>query len=610
MGNSTSTKLPASLVDGKSLAEVFAKRVALTPDLPVYRVKKDGVYQPVPWKDVYQSVLAVLASLHARNIQAGDRVCILSSTRPEWNIADIANFCAGIITVPIYHSSSVEDIAFVLDHCEAKLVYVEDASLIKKLAAAFEANKKKIPSIYFCDEAPANLGLELSSFKDFSTFNPASKADVEKRLKTTIATLKPDSPASIIYTSGTTGRPKGVVITHDNLAAEVRSFAELFNVTPNDTSLAFLPFAHVLGRVESVVPLFCGLVLGFAENINTITQNLGELKPTLLISVPRIYEKIFAKIQSDIAGSPPMKQKIFNWSVNVGRVHARLLSEKKSIPLALAAKNQVADRLVFSKIRAKLGGHLRFTVSGGAPLSPEICEFFHACGILIMEGYGLTETTAAITVNMLPEYSFGTVGRTLGKAQLKIAADGEILVKGPTVFKEYYRNEEATKEVFTEDGWFRTGDIGEFTPKGLLRITDRKKELIVTSGGKNIAPQKLENLLKQLPLVSNAMVYGDKQKYLCALVTINEGQVKDWAGRSGVAFDSVEQVSTHRKLLEQIESEIKEMNKQLASYETIKKFSVLAQDFAVETGELTPSLKLKRKVLVEKYRKLIDGMYS
>jgi long-chain acyl-CoA synthetase len=605
----TKSSTAISTIDGKTLADILLKRVSLTPDLPAYRIKVDGNYQPYLWSTLYESVLGLANGLFKMGIKPGDRVCIMSNTRPEWNISDFANFCVGAISVPIYHSSSVDDIAYMLEHSGASLIYVEDASLAKKLAAAFEINKKKIPAVYYCEEKPNAPGVEFTSYKDFSKLSAGERGPVENQVKAIVAKLEPSSPATVIYTSGTTGRPKGVILSHDNLASEVRSFVDLFSVTPDDTSLAFLPFAHVLGRVESIVPLFCGLVLGFAENINTITQNLGELKPTLLISVPRIYEKIFAKIQSDVAGAPPMKQKIFNWAVKVGRQHARLLADKKSVPVAMMLKYRVADQLVFSKIRAKLGGNIRFTVSGGAPLSPEICEFFHACGILIMEGYGLTETTAAITVNMLHDYAFGTVGRVLGAAELRIAPDGEILCKGPTVFKEYYRNPEATKEVFT-DGWFHTGDIGEFNSRGMLRITDRKKELIVTSGGKNIAPQKLENLLKQLPLVSNAMVYGDKQKYLCAIVTINEGQVKDWAGRVGLVFDSVEGLAKHEKLLSQIDAEIREMNKQLASYETIKKFEVVAQDFAVETGELTPSLKLKRKVLVEKYRKLIDSMYS
>jgi long-chain acyl-CoA synthetase len=358
-----------------------------------------------------------------------------------------------------------------------------------------------------------------------------------------------------------------------------------------------------------MAPIFAGITLAFAENMNTIAANIAEVRPSILISVPRIYEKIHAKIVSEVESGSPVKRAIFQWAVATGREVARRRAFGDAVSPLLLAKFQVADRLVLSKVREKLGGNLRFTISGGAPLSKDLCEFFHACGVQILEGYGLTETSAAAFANQPSRYMFGTVGLPLEGVEVKIASDGEILLKGPMVFDGYYNDPEATAEAFV-DGWFKTGDIGEIDSRGFLRITDRKKELIVTSGGKNIAPQKIENLLKERRFISNAMVYGDKRKYLVALVTLNEADIKSWAKQQGIAFGSyaelVEKLEVHKVIQEQVAA----VNAELASFETIKKFKILPEDFTVENGFLTPSLKLKRKVITKHHQPLIDAMYG
>lgn len=596
-----------SVIDGKTLADAYFRRVEMSPDNTAHLVKRNGAYQPLTWKALHEKVLGIFENYLKMEISAGDRVCIVSQTCSEWNIADLANLAAGVITVPIYHSNTVEDMIYLLDHSTPKLVYAEDDIQVEKLEQAFSKTGKTLPIVTFQAKNLSKEGLNLTSFEQFCRYS--GEPQVQEKLKEISASLSPDSTASIVYTSGTTGKPKGVVLTHSNFTSELRAIVETFHLTSEDRVLSFLPNAHILGRVESLAGVFTGWEMAYAENLNTISQNLGEVRPTLLISVPRIYEKVFSKIQTDVASAPPLKQKIFKWSVSVGRQIAKLRSEQSPIPFGLFAKYQVADRLVFSKVRAKMGGRIRMTVSGGAPLSAELCEFFHACGVKILEGYGLTETTAAVAVNLPDNYRFGTVGKPLGDSEFKIASDGEILIRGSVVFKEYYRDPEATKAVFSEGGWFASGDIGEICDRGFVRITDRKKELIVTSAGKNIAPQKIENLLKGQRFISQAMVCGDKQKYLGALITLNQDDISNWAKVSGLSFETFEDLIKKETVIKLIGDKVKVVNDQLASFETIKSFKILPQDFTTETGELTPSLKLKRKVVLDKYKQFAEELF-
>jgi long-chain acyl-CoA synthetase len=595
-----------SILDGRTLAEVFIKRVQLSPNQRVYLIKTNGAYRPMTWGEVGEISLGVFASLRAAGIGKGDRVAILSNSRPEWAICDISIQTAGAVTVPIYQSSTAEDVGFVLEHSGAKLVFAEDASQAEKLKTIFAASGKTLPVVFF------KPGVQSASFASRSFEEFAQVVDRQNTAREQAAmaeSLTPQDLASIVYTSGTTGIPKGARLLHRCLISEIRSIGEEVALSSDDVMLTFLPFAHVLGRVESLIPLMTGISLAFAESVSSVVVNLSEVKPTLLISVPRIYEKIYAKIVTEAEGSPEYKKKLFYWSVKVGREVARLRSKKHPIPLALGLKYRLADQMVFSKVRQKLGGRIRLTVSGGAPLAPELCEFFHACGIKILEGYGLTETTAAIAVNRPEDYRFATVGRPLAGTHFRFANDGEIQVKGPAVFDGYHNDDSATQEALTSDGWFCTGDIGEIDDGGFVRITDRKKELIVTSGGKNIAPQKLENTIKAIPMVSQALVYGDKEKYLIALITLSECDVKRWARDQQIECDDMTALAKHPALNAHIEKGLKQMNRDLASYETVKKFKILPKDFSLEEGEMTPSLKLKRKVINQKYKEQIQSLY-
>lgn len=599
--------MSSSSVDGKTISEIYLKRMQLTPEGTAYLAKKNGVYQPVSWRELNARIIGIFHFYKKLNIVAGDRVAILSNTRPEWLIADLANLCSGVVTVPIYQSNTADDVAYLLEHSESKLVFAEDEAMIKKVEAAFNLKKISIPVVSFSSPVSSVNNIPPISFDDFST--SVQNKTIEQEFKKIAESILPDNIASIVYTSGTTGQPKGVVLSHFNFLAELRAIIQNFTFTSEDTTLAFLPFAHILGRVESLLPLISGTTLAFAENINTLPQNLIEAKPTVIVSVPRIYEKIFSKIQSEVATKPKFSQSVFNWAIAIGRQVARLRSEQKPIPVPLDVKYQIADRLVFAKIREKFGGRIRLTVSGGAPLAAPLCEFFHAAGITIVEGYGLTETTAAISVNRPDDFSFGTVGKPFGNVEFRFAPDGEIQTRGDMVFREYYKNPKATSEVFTDDGWFCTGDIGEITQRGFLKITDRKKELIKTSGGKYVAPQKLENLLKGIRFISQAMVYGDSQKYVVALITLNEIEIQKWLAQEGFSTDNLEEIVKNQKVMALIDKEVDSVNRNLPSYESIKKFRLLPRDFTVESGELTPSLKLKRKVCSERYKDYIQSMY-
>ncbi len=607
MQKHSSTSNQSGWIPEQTLAEVFLRRAESSPADRVFLVKKAGSFVSVSWGEAHAQSLGIFASLLTLGIEKGDPVAILSNSRAEWAITDWTLQSLGAVTVPIYQSSTADEVAFVLDHSGAKLIFAEDAAQGAKLEKAFALLGRKLPVVFF---APVKdwTAFPCYAYETFSTASDPEAALAKQRAS--VASLKPSELASLVYTSGTTGKPKAACLLHSCFAAEIHSIVREVDLTQQDITLAFLPFSHVLGRIESLIPLASGITLAFAENVNAVSANMKEIKPTMLFSVPRIYEKMYSKILSEVESGSELKKRLFRWAVKTGRKVARLESDKKRASLALKIKHRIADEMVFSKIRQNMGGRLRFTISGGAPLAAELCEFFHACGIKILEGYGLSETTCAIAVNRPDDFQFSTVGRPIAETQFRIAEDGELQVKGPTVFSGYYNDDEATKEALTPDGWFCTGDIGEIDARGFVKITDRKKELIVTSGGKKVAPQKLENLLKQIPMVSNALVYGDKQKYLVGLVTLDERAVLEWSCGRELKGAELETLMTHPELRVQIEQAVKEINKSLASYESVKRIRLLPRDFTLEGGEITASMKLKRKAITEKYKAEIASLYA
>ncbi len=561
-----------------------------------------GKWLSVTWRDYYNSVEDIAGGLKALGVNEGERVVIFSNTRFEWAIADFAALAIGAIVVPIYQSSIVEDIEYIINDSESVVVFSEDNFTHERLKSILpkcptvkhvSAIQSKAPSFTTWNEL-------IQKGKEYKKINPDFFEICSK--KTNINDL-----ATICYTSGTTGRPKGVCLHHEQVMSEVTEVFKVLDVTPEDKTLTFLPFAHILGRVEHWSQMYMGWTMAYAQSIEKIRDNLVETHPTFLVAVPRIFEKVYNGVISQ-AEISPIKKKIFDWALNIGYQVSQSRLNKTTLPIQTALQYQIAKKLVFNKLAQKMGGRLRFAMSGGAPLSKDIGSFFHASDLLILEGYGLTETTAGITVNNRFEYRFGTVGKAIGDVQLKIAADGEILVKSKKVMRGYYKNPEATAEVLN-DGWLATGDIGEISDDGFLKITDRKKDLIKTGGGKYVAPQKLENLLKLSKYITNVVIHGDKRKYIVALLTLNQDEVKKYAEQNQIG-GSYAELCKNPKIKDLIRDVVADVNAQLASYETIKNFSIIPYEFTVEGGEITPSLKVKRKFCDKKYAAEIDGLYG
>lgn len=592
----------------KNLLQFFNQCVETRKEAPCLRYKEDGAWQTLNWFEVREKIWELAGGLKKLGVKAGDSVCLFSRSRYEWTLADMAILSLGAITVPIYESNTADQAQFILEDSEAKVVFVQDVDRLKKVLSVRQTLKKLKQIILIEGD-----GTKLPKDEGVYTFEEVlimghglGQAEFETQVKS----LTRDSECSYVYTSGTTGNPKGAVMTHGNFLGEVEGLKESLDFNTKFESLLFLPLAHILARGLQFAQLGEGFVQCYAESIDKLIDNIAETRPHIMVSVPRIFEKVYAKVLQGVEAGSEGKKKIFYWALEVGKERADRLNSKANLPLSLKIKWALAYKLVFSKLHERLGGRSEYFILGGAPLSPEIATFFAAAGFYILEGYGLTETTAGITCNTKDAWRIGTVGKPLPGARFKIAEDGEILVKGPMVFKGYFKRPDATQEAIDEDGWFHTGDIGVFDDEGFLKITDRKKDIIVTAAGKNIAPQNIENLIKNDPFISQVMVHGDKRKYLSALVTLNEDEAIRFAKKNQIPYSSFSELAQNKKLYHTIKSRIEGINKKLAKYETIKKFAILDQDFSVETGELTPTLKVKRKYTSEKYKQILDSFYS
>jgi long-chain acyl-CoA synthetase len=593
-----------------TLARMFWDRVEKSNDRPAQQFKQDGTWKTLTWRQVGDVVREVALGLIALGRQKGEAVALLSSSRAEWAQADMAIFTAGCVTVPIYPSYPPQLIAYVVNDSQAKTLIVEDPS---QLAKALEARGEMkgleqivVISGYEAPESPQTV----ITWHTLRRLGREARDAHQSTLAERVSSTTPDDVATIVYTSGTTGPPKGVVQTHGNHMAAIIAGGQATPTEDGWVHLLFLPLAHSFARMESFLGPHMGLTTAFAENLDKVGENLKEVRPHFICSVPRVFEKVYGRILAGVDAGSPIKKRIFNWAMDVGREVSRRARAGQPITGGLAFKRKLADRLVFEKLHAALGGRLRWAVSGGAPLSPDIAEFFHAAGILILEGYGLTETCPALTFNRPSRYKFGSVGQALSGVELKIAGDGEILARGANIAtRGYYKQPEATAEVFEPSGWFHTGDIGRLDDEGFLYITDRKKDLIVTAGGMNLAPQNIENLLKTDPFISQAMVHGDKRPFPVALITLNPEELAKFAREQGILTTDPAVTVKNPKVIERVGRTVEEKNAQLQSYAKIKKFTVLAEDFTQEGGELTPTLKVKRKVVAEKYRDALEDLY-
>jgi len=589
----------------ETISQLFLNTIKAYPKDDFMLYKDEGTYVPISTEEFGNRVKHLSLGLKDLGLEAGDKLVILSENGPEWVMTDIATLCIGAITVPIYTSLVPEQIKYIIDDSDAKIVVCSDQELWQKVKAVKHGLTKVEHFITFQPEAPDGA-VTLIDIRERGKKIVRENPDLFDR---TALGVKPGDVASIIYTSGTTGIPKGVMLTHSNFISNVKTVAEIIGFSYKDTVLSFLPLSHVLERMVTFAYIYKGCSIGYAECVETVAENLQEIRPHIMVSVPRVFEKIYAGVMDNVLSSSVLKRKIFFWAVNIGKKYGAKEVNKQPISGYLRFRRKIANKLVFSKIIEKTGGRIRFFVSGGAALSKDIAEFFYAIGLIVLEGYGLTETSPVISVNTLDNLRFGAVGKVIPDVEVKIAGDGEILTRGPNVMKGYYKKEVETREAI-KDGWFYTGDIGYLDEDGYLVITDRKKDIFVTSGGKNVAPQLIENILKTNLYVSNAVVVGDNRRFISALIIPNFEKLEEYAKANNIVYENASDLVKNDKIVEFIQQEIDRTSTSLASYEKVKKIALLEREFEIEEGEITPSLKVKRNIIGEKYENLIYSIYE
>jgi long-chain acyl-CoA synthetase len=571
-------------------------------------VKREGRWQDISWDEWGRNVKQFAMGLMALGLTERERVALLSENRPEWTYVDLAVLSANAVDAPVYATNIPEQVEHIIKDSGSRFIVVSTEAQLEKVREV-KGNVPELEKAILMDpegEHPEDWILSFAEIRKLGE-DKGDAAAFERRLES----VRPEDLATLIYTSGTTGAPKGVMLTHDNFISNVKGVTEGVSLGESDIALSFLPLSHSFERLSGYYTVMAlGGTIAYAESIDKVPDNIQEIRPTVMCSVPRLYEKMHARVLTTVESGSALKKKMFYWGLGVGGEVSKLIAAKKELPASLKLKYRIADRLVFEKLRARMGDRLRFFISGGAPLAREIAEFFHAAGILILEGYGLTETTPVISANRPDAFKLGSVGQPLPNLEVKIAPDGEVLVKGPNVMKGYYNRPDETREVLSEDGWFATGDIGYLDQDGFLYITDRKKDIIVTAGGKNIAPQNIENLLKLNRFIEQVCIIGDKRKYLTALIVASFPELEGFAEENGIPADDREKLLEHPRIQQLFQEAVDEANTQLARYESIKRFTVLPVEFGQATGELTPTLKVKRKVVGIKYKEQINRMYA
>lgn len=587
------------------LASLIFQSAKTYANEPAMRIKTDGQWHTRTYQEVGDTVRQIARALLALGVQPGDRVGIFSHNRPEWALVDFAILAIRAVSVPIYATNTKYQAAYIVDETEMGILFTGSQANYDKIQAIAERSPSLKQIIAFDDDDTIS-GESSQHFSQFLALGIDTAADAEIEARLTVA--KTDELATIIYTSGTTGEPKGVMLTHGNIFHQFKAMQGQFQVGPGDRSLCFLPLSHVYERSWSYYVYQCGAENNYLANPKEIITAMPEIQPTVMVSVPRLYEKIYAAAMHGLNQGSSLKKKMFHWSIGVGTSYQYALKDGGKVGTGLALKHKIAHKLVLSKVQAVVGGSKNFFSAGGAPLSQTIEEFFFAAGLLVCEGYGLTETSPMVTFNTPKAFKFGTVGKLIPDCEVKIAEDGEILVKSPSVTIGYYKKPEATAEAF-RDGWFHTGDVGRFDEDGFLVITDRIKDLIITSGGKNIAPQKIETVYAKDHFIEQFIVIGDRRKFISALIVPNFEPLEAYAQENGITYRTREELVQNSDIIAMYQERIDSRSAELAPYEQVKAFALLPAPFAQETGELTPTQKIKRKVVADKYAAQIEAMY-
>ncbi len=599
-------------MEEKTINQVFRNRVQKYGSRIALEKKLNGKWDSVSWEDYYKRAAYVGLALKDMGLQKGDRVSLLAENRLEWLYADMGVLGVGGCIVPIYPTLIDEEVEYIVSHSDSKFLIVENNAQLQKglYTAKRYPGLKKIIVIDSTGKTanPMIMGYNELLDKGKALYNKDAEA-----FASLADTIAQDDLATIVYTSGTTGVPKGAIITHKNIMAVIKALdiMEPHYAYDSDQTVPFLPLSHVFERVAGhFYGMYVGITASYAESLDTLIQDIQEKRPTVVLAVPRVLEKVYQQILSQVQDQTPFKQKVFYWGQKVGSKISELREQKKNPGFNLSLKYKIAYAIIFKKLQNALGGRVRWMTASGAPTAREIILFFNSAGIMVIEGYGMTECCAPATMSNIADYRIGTVGRPLPGVDITIADDGEILIKGDNVFKGYWKMPEETKDSFTQDGYFMSGDIGLFDEAGFLMITDRKKDLIITSGGKNVAPQKIENLIKSDPLFLEAIVIGDKRKYLTVLVNISQEQAERIAKEKGINVNSLHDLFNNPRFKTIVEEHIEKCNQKLARYETVKKVGIIKNEFSKETGELTATLKVKRKAVQQKYQPIIDSLYE
>jgi len=567
-----------------------------------------GAWVSIAHREALERVKAISLGLRELGIKPGDKVAIISENRPEWALTDYACLCARAADVPIYPTLTAKQTEYILRDSESVAAFCSTKGQVDKVLEV----RGELPGLKYIIAFDADAAAGQPGIMALAAVEAKGRAAASQhpRWKEDALTVGPDDLATLIYTSGTTGDPKGVMLSHHNLWSNVQAVLQMIPIGAGDECLSMLPLSHSYERMVDYTLFQAGVIINYAESFDTVAANLGEVKPTVVLSIPRLYEKVYARVLENALSGSAIKRAIFFWAKRTGEQWATLSLAGLPIPGGLRFKKKIADRLVFAKLQARTGGRIRFFVSGAAPLSTDIAKFFYSAGLPVIEGYGLTETSPVLTLNPLDRIKLGTVGRAIPGVELKIASDGEIFARGPNIMQGYYKLPEATRETVDQDGWLHTGDIGELDTDGYLKITDRKKELLKTAGGKYIAPQPIEMAVKRNKFVANAMVSGDRRKFPIILIVPNFDNLERWAQERSLTYGSRGQLIELADVQAKVEREVMSMLAHLARFETPKKVLLLEKDFTIESGELTPTLKVKRRVVEKNYKDKIDAAYA